>query len=53
MGFSVSFRFDIMASFVFGDCNVTNLEMEFVLPLGDAIATAFLNFFDKHLLFLS
>ena len=53
MGFSVSLRFDIMASFVFGNCTVTNLEMEFVLPLGDAIATAFLKFFDKYLLFLS
>ena len=53
MGFSVSLRFDIMASFVFGDCTVTNLEMELVLPLRDAIATAFLKFFDKYLLFLS
>ena len=53
MGFSVFLRFDIIASFVFGDCDVTNLEMEFALLLGDTVATAFLTFFDKYLLFLS
>ena len=46
-------RFDIMASFLFADCDVTNLEMEFTLHLGFANATTFLNFFDKYLLFLS
>ena len=42
-----------MAYFVFGDCDVTNLEMEFALLLGDVVSTASVNFFDKYLLFLS
>ena len=39
-----------MAYFVFGDCDVTNLEMEFALLLGDVVSTASVNFFDKYLL---